>query len=44
MNQILEGLPDDVTITIIGAAVLVTVVLSGFDYVSNWIRSARTGT
>jgi cardiolipin synthase len=38
------GWPDDVTITIIGAAVLVTVVLSGFDYVSNWIRSARTGT
>lgn len=36
--------PDDVTITIVGAAVLVTVVLSGYDYVSNWIRSARTGT
>jgi hypothetical protein len=33
--------PDVVTITITGAAVLVTVVLSGYDYVSNWIRSAR---
>ena len=33
--------PDDVTITITGAAVLVTVVISGYDYVSNWIRSAR---
>lgn len=36
--------PDDVTITITGAAVLVTVVISGYDYVSNWIRSARSGT
>jgi len=38
------GWPDDITITIVGAAVLVTVVISGYDYVSNWIRSARTGT
>ena len=36
--------PDDVTITIFGAAVLVTVVLSGYDYVSNWIRSAQSET
>ena len=36
--------PDDVTITIFGAAVLVTVVLSGYDYVSNWIRSAQSVT
>jgi cardiolipin synthase len=34
--------PDDITITIVGAAVLVTVVISGYDYVSSWIRSART--
>jgi cardiolipin synthase len=33
--------PNDVTITVVGAAVLVTVVISGYDYVSNWIRSAR---
>ena len=38
------GWPDEITITIVGAAVLVTVVISGYDYVSNWIRSARTGT
>jgi len=36
------GWPDDITITVLGAAVLVTVVISGFDYVSNWIRSARS--
>ena len=35
------GWPDDITITVVGAAVLVTVVVSGYDYVSNWIRSAR---
>ena len=34
------GWPDQITITVVGAAVLVTVVLSGYDYVSNWIRSA----
>jgi len=38
------GWPDQITITIVGAAVLVTVVISGYDYVSNWIRSARSGT
>lgn len=36
--------PDDITITVLGAAVLVTVVISGYDYVSNWIRSARSET
>jgi len=34
------GWPDNITITVLGAAVLVTVVISGYDYVSNWIRSA----
>jgi len=38
------GGPEEITITIVGAAVLVTVVISGYDYVSNWIRSARTGS
>ncbi|MFZ9052741.1 MAG: CDP-alcohol phosphatidyltransferase family protein [Woeseiaceae bacterium] len=37
------GWPDDITITILGATVLVTVVISGYDYVATWIRSARTG-
>ena len=36
------GWPDDITITVVGAAVLITVVISGYDYVSSWIRSART--
>lgn len=36
------GWPDQITITVVGAAVLVTVVISGYDYVSHWIRSART--
>jgi cardiolipin synthase len=36
------GWPDDITVTVLGAAVLVTVVISGYDYVSNWIRSARS--
>lgn len=36
------GWPDDITITVVGAAVLVTVVISGYDYVAGWIRSART--
>ena len=36
------GWPDDITITIVGAAGLVTVVSRGYDYGSNWIRSARS--
>jgi hypothetical protein len=36
------GWPDQITITVVGAAVLITVVISGYDYVSNWIRSARS--
>jgi cardiolipin synthase len=35
--------PDPITTTMLGAAVLVTVVISGYDYVSNWIRTARAG-
>jgi cardiolipin synthase len=34
--------PGDITIMVVGAAVLITVVISGYDYVSNWIRSARS--
>ena len=36
--------PDNITITLLGAAVLVTAVISGYDYVSNWIRSAQSET
>lgn len=35
------GYPPEITTTVLGAAVLVTVVISGYDYVSNWIRTAR---
>ncbi len=37
------GWPDAITITILGAAVLVTVVISGVDYVWSWSRRARAG-
>ena len=33
--------PDRITITIIGAGVLVTIVVSGIDYVWSWARRAR---
>lgn len=41
MSQAGYDWPDTITTTILGASVLVTVVISGYDYVSNWIRSAR---
>jgi cardiolipin synthase len=34
------GWPDQITITILGAAVLVTVVISGIDYVWSWTARA----
>lgn len=41
MAQAGFGWPDSITTTIVGAAVLVTVVISGYDYVAGWIRGAR---
>jgi len=35
------GWPADISITVIGAAVLATVVISGVDYVWSWTRRAR---
>ena len=35
--------PDQITITVLGAAILVTVVISGVDYVWSWSRRARAG-
>ena len=32
--------PEEITITILGASILVTVVISGVDYVSTWSRRA----
>ena len=35
------GWPDKIAITIIGAGVVVTIVISGIDYVWSWARRAR---
>jgi cardiolipin synthase len=35
------GWPDRIAITVIGAGVIVTVVISGLDYVWSWARRAR---
>jgi len=35
--------PDKITITVLGASILVTVVISGVDYVWSWSRRAREG-
>ena len=37
------GWPDTIAITVIGAGVLVTIVVSGIDYVWSWSRRAREG-
>lgn len=37
------GWPDEITITVLGAAVLVTVVISGIDYTWSWSNRIRTG-
>lgn len=35
--------PDPITTTVLGAAILVTVVISGIDYVWSWTQRARAG-
>ena len=37
------GWPEPITLTVLGASVLVTVVISGVDYVWLWSRRARRG-
>jgi cardiolipin synthase len=37
------GWPDEISITVLGAAVLITVVISGVDYVWSWSNRARAG-
>lgn len=37
------GWPEEISITVLGAAILVTVVISGVDYVWSWSRRARLG-
>ena len=43
LSQAAFDWPDRVTITVLGAAILVTVVLSGIDYVVQWSARARKG-
>jgi cardiolipin synthase len=35
------GWPDEITITVLGASILITVVISGVDYVWSWSNRAR---
>ncbi len=37
------GWPEEISITVLGASVLITVVISGVDYVWSWSRRARHG-
>jgi cardiolipin synthase len=37
------GWPDRISITVLGASILITVVISGVDYVWSWSRRARAG-
>lgn len=37
------GWPGNIALIVVGASVLITVVISGYDYVWNWIRKARAG-
>lgn len=43
LSQAGFGWPDQIAVTVIGAGVLVTVVISGIDYVWSWARLAREG-
>lgn len=37
------GWPDQISITLLGASILITVVISGVDYVWSWASRARRG-
>lgn len=37
------GWPDKISITVLGASILITVVISGVDYVWSWSNRARAG-
>ena len=37
------GWPDQITLTVLGSSIVVTVVISGIDYVWSWARLARHG-
>ena len=35
--------PDEISLTVLGSAILITVVISGVDYIWSWSKRARTG-
>ena len=37
------GWPEEISVTVLGASILITVVISGVDYVCSWSRRARKG-
>jgi cardiolipin synthase len=37
------GWPDKIALTVLGASIFVTVVISGVDYIWSWSRRARAG-
>ncbi|MDG2288636.1 MAG: CDP-alcohol phosphatidyltransferase family protein [Woeseiaceae bacterium] len=37
------GWPDEIAVTVLGASILITVVISGVDYVWSWSHRARKG-
>jgi cardiolipin synthase len=41
LSQVAAGWPPDVSITVLGAGVFVTVVISGLDYILSWSQRAR---
>jgi cardiolipin synthase len=41
LSRAASGWPADISVTVVGAAVVVTVVISGVDYVLSWTRRAR---
>jgi hypothetical protein len=43
LSQAGFGWPEPITLTVLGASILVTVVISGADYVWSWSRRARAG-
>lgn len=44
LSQAAFGWPQDISITVLGAAVLVTVMISGIDYVCSWSQRARAAS
>ncbi len=37
------GWPEEISVTVLGASILITVVISGVDYVCSWSQRARKG-